>query len=212
MINKDGSSRQRYWYPEYTNGEEARLYRWKWQVTREGYTCTFTFGDISKEQSAQLQRIDLTWRESRDKELLHNYYDVENSYSPSFRIIGIERAEVINYVKEFEVELRLPKTVGSVSIDAGLKDKDLKINCQNPIDTQKGSTAAEAKIARDREAKDTSDQLAALNKNLKDLEALAKRLLGRRSHADAFLETLEKTLTFTRAMYEKYLIGPFLVS
>jgi pilus assembly protein FimV len=37
-----------------------------------------------------------------------------------------------------------------------------------------GSTAAEAKIARDREAKDTSDQLAALNKNLKDLEALAK--------------------------------------
>ena len=37
-----------------------------------------------------------------------------------------------------------------------------------------GSTAAEAKIARDREAKDTADQLAALNKNLKDLEALAK--------------------------------------
>jgi pilus assembly protein FimV len=36
------------------------------------------------------------------------------------------------------------------------------------------STAAETKIARDREAKDTSDQLAALNKNLKDLEALAK--------------------------------------
>lgn len=144
MINKDGSSRQRYWYPEYTNGEEARLYRWKWQVTREGYTCTFTFGDISKEQSAQLQRIDLTWRESRDKEVLHNYYDVENSYSPSFRIIGIERAEVINYVKEFEIELRVPKTVGSVSIDAGLKDKDLRINCQNPIDTQKGSTATEA--------------------------------------------------------------------
>ena len=37
-----------------------------------------------------------------------------------------------------------------------------------------GSTAAEAIIARDREAKDTTDQLAALNKNLKDLEALAK--------------------------------------
>jgi pilus assembly protein FimV len=36
------------------------------------------------------------------------------------------------------------------------------------------STAAETKIARDREAKDTSDQLAALSKNLKDLEALAK--------------------------------------
>jgi pilus assembly protein FimV len=37
-----------------------------------------------------------------------------------------------------------------------------------------GSTASEAKIANDREAKDTADQLAALNKNLKDLEALAK--------------------------------------
>jgi pilus assembly protein FimV len=38
-----------------------------------------------------------------------------------------------------------------------------------------GSTAAEAKIASEREAKDTSDQLAALNKNLKDLEALAQK-------------------------------------
>lgn len=37
------------------------------------------------------------------------------------------------------------------------------------------STAAEAKIASEREAKDTSDQLAALNKNLKDLEALAQK-------------------------------------
>lgn len=55
-------------------------------------------------------------------------------------------------------------------------------------------------------------QIHSLPKKQSDLEALAKRLLGRRSHADAFLETLEKTLTFTRAMYEKYLIGPFLVS
>ena len=38
-----------------------------------------------------------------------------------------------------------------------------------------GSTAAEAKIASEREAKDASDQLAALNKNLKDLEALAQK-------------------------------------
>jgi pilus assembly protein FimV len=37
------------------------------------------------------------------------------------------------------------------------------------------STAAEAKIASEREAKDTSDQLAALNKNMKDLEALAQK-------------------------------------
>lgn len=36
------------------------------------------------------------------------------------------------------------------------------------------SNAAEAKIASEREAKETSDQLAALNKNLRDLEALAK--------------------------------------
>jgi len=36
------------------------------------------------------------------------------------------------------------------------------------------STAGEAKIASEREAKDTSDQLAALNKNLRDLEALAR--------------------------------------
>lgn len=36
------------------------------------------------------------------------------------------------------------------------------------------ANAADAKLANEREAKDTSDQLAALNKNLKDLEALAK--------------------------------------
>lgn len=36
------------------------------------------------------------------------------------------------------------------------------------------STATEAKIASERETKDASDQLAALNKNLKDLEALAQ--------------------------------------
>jgi hypothetical protein len=143
MINKDGSSRQRYWYPEYTGGEEARLYRWKFLPTPEGYSCTFIFGYISKEQSAQVQRIDLTWREGRDKELFHNYFDVDNSYSPSFRIIGVERAEVINYVKEFEVELRVPKTGGNVSIDAFLRDKDLRIICQNPIDSQRASTATE---------------------------------------------------------------------
>ena len=36
------------------------------------------------------------------------------------------------------------------------------------------ANAADAKLASEREAKDTSDQLAALNKNLKDLEALAQ--------------------------------------
>ncbi len=36
------------------------------------------------------------------------------------------------------------------------------------------ANAADAKLASEREAKDTSDQLAALNKNLKDLQALAQ--------------------------------------
>ncbi len=36
------------------------------------------------------------------------------------------------------------------------------------------TSAADAKLASEREAKDTSDQLAALNQNLKDLEALAQ--------------------------------------
>jgi pilus assembly protein FimV len=37
------------------------------------------------------------------------------------------------------------------------------------------ANAADAKLASEREAKDASDQLAALNKNLKDLEALAQK-------------------------------------
>jgi len=42
-----------------------------------------------------------------------------------------------------------------------------------------GADASEAKLAKEREAKDASDQLAALNKNLKELETLSQSLPSR---------------------------------
>ena len=128
MINKDGSSRQRYWYPEYTNGEEARLYRWKWQVTREGYTCTFTFGDISKEQSAQLQRIDLTWRESPFNATFPIIFGKSGTLKVAHKLITFTG---INPAKPWEVP-GLLKLEGSVCII-----DDLDKNCGAGVDMSK---------------------------------------------------------------------------
>lgn len=92
-----------------------------------------------------------------------------------------QHREFAKYARRLAENPLLVDTKSSRAMSGSVTSETIKLSPteaqQDKLTLSKSSvsaSAAEAKLASEREAKDTADQLAALNKNLKDLEALAQ--------------------------------------